>query len=70
MKIPDIFIAEKSSLIYASKTNDRIKRKDNQNNLDVKRYFEDHRKKVQSSIDTYNYSVMSQSINNTQKSNK
>lgn len=66
MKTPDVYIIEQAALVYTSKANDKIKRKDNQNNIEVKRYFDDHRRKIQTSFDVYNNSSLTQTINNFQ----
>lgn len=66
MKTPDVYIIEQAALVYTSKANDKIKRKDNQNNIEVKRYFDDHRRKIQTSFDVYNNSSLTQTINNIQ----
>lgn len=74
MKTPDVFIVEQAALVYTSKANDRIKRKDNQNHFDVKRYFDDHRRKIQSTIESYNNSMMMMSqqsnLNSSLKGNR
>lgn len=66
MKTPDVYIIEQAALVYTSKANDKIKRKDNQNNIEVKRYFDDHRRKIQTSFDVYNNSSLTQTTNNFQ----
>ena len=42
--MPDVFLVEEGSLIYCSRS-DRVRIKDNQNNMDIKKHFDDQRRK-------------------------
>ena len=42
--VPDVFLIEEASLVYTSRS-ERVRVKENQNNMDVKKHFDDQRRR-------------------------
>jgi len=43
--IPDVFLVEEAILIYPTK-GEKVRQKDNQTNMDIKKHFDEQRKKI------------------------
>jgi hypothetical protein len=50
MIVPDIFFVQESVLAYMSRTTGRIKLKENQTNMDVKKHFDEQRRRTLSNV--------------------
>ena len=44
LAVPDVFLVEEATLVFSSRS-ERVRAKDNQNNMDVKKHFDEQRRR-------------------------